>query len=135
MKTKLLLSSILLSLASVASADQCAYISEQEAKTAMQYLQPNDQVVYFCELCGDKIFQSEPIHDIKTLSVKQVDENDNLWEISVNGKGIDLAYTYLDTGHLNFVNMAVLSGCEAQGMTPHIKREPPHPRDDLNEAS
>lgn len=120
---KYLIATALLFTTSLAQADQCAYISEQEANNALSQLKPNSTVAYFCELCGDKDFQEAEDVIVKKLSVQEVDAENKQWEISINGKGIDLAYTYLHTGQSHYINLARLAGCEADSVTAHFEKK------------
>jgi hypothetical protein len=116
-----------LAIPAIARADQCALIPKSQALTAIAHLDPGNRIYEFCELCGDKQPRSVLINTVVLAS----DANPNLWEIKVNGKGIDLAYTYvnykgapLNYGRGKFsrpqVNLALISNCPADGYTPII---------------
>lgn len=105
--------------ANAALADQCAYISKPEALMAAAHLQLGQTIYNFCENCGDR--RPRPV-TVQALSVGTVDYQD-YWQVSVNGRGIDLAYTYLNMNPeqpRQQTNLALVVGCPTQGATPII---------------
>jgi hypothetical protein len=116
-----------LTIPTIAKADQCAYISKEQALRAIEHLEPGKQIYKFCELCGDKRPQPVLINNVSLTNVPGM----KFWEIKVNGRGIDLAYTYvnypgapLDRGGRKFVrpqvNLALISNCPADSFSPII---------------
>ncbi len=101
-----------------AYADQCALIPLEQAAKALNHLKPGSQYIPFCELCGDKDFHKHPAVTVKELSVvSETLNNDTLWEIKVNGTGIDLAYTYLRVQDGSYLNLSKLADCPSDGVT------------------
>lgn len=96
----------------IASADQCAYLDKQTATAAAQSILKGQDIKFLCEPCGETVASKV---DLKTLSINKVNI-ENFWEISINGKNIDLAYTFVDGK-----NLAIKSGCPVEGVSPLIK--------------
>lgn len=103
----------------MAVADQCAYVSQEIADNAMKILQKTDNYIDFCALCED----SFPIKiDIKSVEYKKVKDHD-LYELYINDKPIDLAYTYIQD-----INLGVKLKCSET-----LTGVPEHLQDYLNE--
>jgi hypothetical protein len=96
-----------------AMADQCAYISQGEAERAALLLQKGSVVAEYCELCGDT---TATVSTVKSVSVAKV-ANGQYSEVSVNGKGVDLAYLYLQVAPGKKVNVAQAVNCETLDAT------------------
>ena len=96
-------------------ADQCAYINQTEVRNALDFIKPNTQYIEFCEPCNDNDFYQKKTKTVKNLHINVVD--DQQWEIQVNGKGIDLAYTYVKYGKDTFINLSKLATCPSQGVS------------------
>jgi hypothetical protein len=97
-----------------ALADQCSYISKEQALKAIARLDIDQNLYFLCEPCGEKIPQ---LTKINHLSMEKVDYED-LWQIQVNNEGIDLAYVFVDYGvENNFVNLAAIANCPAQSVS------------------
>jgi len=99
--------------AGVAQADQCQWINETQAAKAQAILAEGPMVVKFCEPCKEegpgKAFLPDSV-EVKT-------PEGNFREISINGKAVDLAYTFVRTGPGRYENLALLAGCEASGVS------------------
>ncbi|MEL6930839.1 MAG: hypothetical protein AAFO95_19730 [Cyanobacteria bacterium J06600_6] len=103
-----------LALTTPAWADQCSYVSKEQAINAIARLNLNDKIYFLCELCGEDVPESA---QIKSLSMKTVDYED-YWQVEINGEGIDLAYVFADSGiESNFANLAMLADCPAEGVS------------------
>jgi hypothetical protein len=111
-----------------ANADQCMMIPKQQAIAAMSRLEPGQTIYSLCELCGER--KPQPI-TIKTIELIN-DPSSKLWEIKVNGREIDLAYTYVRSQDFNTrnprdaietnsqINLSIIAKCPAKGFTPII---------------
>jgi hypothetical protein len=113
-----------------AHADQCQLIPKQQALAAMNRLEPGQTIYSLCELCGESLPQKIVI---KTIELKH-DPDSKLWEIKINDRGIDLAYTYVKAIDLNIdrdkpernrstssqINLSIVAKCPAKGFTPII---------------
>ena len=95
-----------------AKADQCQLVGQKVAAQSVELILNAHRIDTFCELCGDEA--PTPVN-LTNVSVFKKD-GDWMWEVSLNGKTIDLAYTYV-----NGVNLAKVVGCETFGVTPIIK--------------
>lgn len=93
-------------------ADQCAYISKAQAKKAVKILLDAKSVKSLCEPCGET--NPETVK-VESLGLRKAGYQ-NYSEVVINDKGIDLAYTYV-----NGKNLAMLSGCPVQDVSPTIK--------------
>jgi hypothetical protein len=100
-------------------ADQCAYITKEQALIAISRLNIGDMIYLFCEPCGEKYPQ--PVR-IQSLSVEKVDYQ-NYWQVNINNQAIDLAYVFIpaEIDH-NFVNLAAIAACPASGVSPVLPR-------------
>ena len=101
-----------------ALADQCSYISKQQAIAAISRLSLNNTIYHLCESCGEKFAKKALIH---SLGANTVDYED-YWQIQVNGKGIDLAYVFVDSkldGQL--INLAIVADCKVEGVSATIR--------------
>ena len=110
-----------------ALADQCAYISKQQAITAISRLSLNDTIYYLCEPCGEKAAQEASIYSLGAGSVGYED----YWQVQVNKKGIDLAYVFVDSKlDDQLVNLAIAADCKVTGVSATIVRpaRPPQVR-------
>lgn len=109
-----------------ASADQCTLIPKQQAIAAMSRLEPGQTIYSLCELCGER--KPQPI-TIKTIELIN-DPGSKLWQIKINNREIDLAYTYVRSQDFNErrsrepietnsqINLSIIAKCPAQGFTP-----------------
>lgn len=100
-----------------ALADQCQLVGKSQALAALNYLSIGQTIYNFCELCGDKTPQPIQINKIAVTS----GEDGKLWQVAVNNKNIDLAYTYIRYEPKYQVSLAVITKCPTQGVTPVLK--------------
>lgn len=103
---------IALLLPSFAQADQAAYIDKNEAEIAVNVLQDHSVIRHFCEPCGDQTWTEETINSIES----QHTGYENYWEVLVNGKGIDLAYVYVETDG-GWRNVAIMLDIEVSDVS------------------
>lgn len=114
-KLFLIVSSYILLLGLPALADQCSYITKEQALISLSRLNVGQTLYLFCEPCGDKNPKSTVI---KSLSTETVGYQD-YWQVKVNQQGIDLAYTFVESGINNYLlNLAAIAGCPATGVSP-----------------
>jgi len=96
----------------LASADQCAYVTKAQADDALQLVAVGDDIVEFCEPCG------EGPQSVKVDTVTSAETGfENTWEVSVNGQGIDLAYTFIANGDGKWVNLSKMVDCPSEGVS------------------
>lgn len=112
-----------------AHADQCALVSEGQAKAAIEFIKTGEALGTLCEPCGDLVTElgGPSFPDVvETVALKEytLEHNQMYNEVIVNGKGIDLAYTYVVTarteGQTVSMNLAYLVGCYTEGVTPRF---------------
>jgi hypothetical protein len=111
-----------------ANADQCMLIPKSQAIAAMSRLEPGQKIYSLCELCGER--KPQPI-TIKTIELIN-DPGSKLWQIKINDRQIDLAYTYIRSQNFNDsrspdaietnsqINLSIIAKCPAKGFTPII---------------
>lgn len=111
----------LIALSFNALADQCQWVTEASAKKAVSLIKKSKKtsggVLDLCQLCGDTKAKEVVVNQIDVTNTGDAQLSK---EVSINGKGIDLAYTYVDVGNGTFVNLAKLSKCEATGVSGYI---------------
>lgn len=107
-----------LALSSAAFADQCAYITKQQAIAAVSRLEKGQTIYKLCEPCGEKVPQAVKINSVSAGTVGY----ENYWGVEVNEQNIDLAYTYINTNNNKDrkVNLATLARCPAQNVSRFI---------------
>ena len=114
-KIFLLISSYILLFSLPVLADQCSYISKEQALTSLSRLNVGQTLYLFCEPCGEKFPTSTVIESLSTATVGYQD----FWQVKVNKKGIDLAYTFVESGIDNYLlNLAAIAGCPAKEVSP-----------------
>lgn len=93
----------------------------------IQNLNDRDPVIFtevlrqsLCQNCGETIKGAQfstarNVRVLKSFGTYQ--------EISIAGKGVDLAYTYVKVAPKKYVNVATVIGCPATGMSKMITRQ------------
>ncbi len=121
--SNLLFASLALTVGTTALADQCAYVKKAQAESFAKSVSVGETLYELCELCGQSTETGTP----KALNVTSIGytpvAGTDYFEVQVNGRGIDLAYTYKKTAELErnnivLVNAALLVACPTQGVTP-----------------
>jgi hypothetical protein len=100
-------------LATPAFADVCAWNAKPVADAAVKMLSKGTAIQEFCAPCKDT--KAKRIV-VDTTAIEQRDPaSQSSYEIKVNGKGIDLAYTYtLATDRKAWKNLGFAVKCDAQ---------------------
>jgi hypothetical protein len=106
--------------AGAARADQCAWIDGATAARASAALAHHPKVVSFCEPCGDPA-PGEPAR-VGRVEVRAAEGGAS--EVFVDGRGLDLAYTYVQTSPHQYRNLAALAACPATGVSPTLRIDP-----------
>jgi hypothetical protein len=94
----------------LARADQCAFVSQQQANDALELVEPGATVV--CEPCGD----APATVRVESVSAAAAGVED-FWEVSINAAGIDLAYTFVENGDGKYVNLSKMVDCPSEGVS------------------
>lgn len=104
-------------LAPAAYADQCIYLNKDQAIAAFQRLNIGQNIYELCEPCGEKVPKTVAI---RSTAIQALPSPGN-WQVLVNGKGLDLAYTYVDYSKndrsRSRVNLAMLANCPASDVS------------------
>jgi hypothetical protein len=104
-------------LAGTARADQCQWVDAAVARRAEAILAHKPRVIAFCEPCGEQAPGMPAV--ARTVSVRT--PQDGYREVILDGRGIDLAYTYVQTSEARYRNLAELAGCPADGVSPRLE--------------
>jgi hypothetical protein len=97
-----------------ALADQCAYITKEQALLAVARLNVGQTIYELCEPCGETRPQAVGITSLAAETVGYED----YWQVKVNNSGIDLAYTFIQSGiNGQAVNLAGVAGCPASDVS------------------
>lgn len=76
--------------ASITLADQAAWITKAQAEKAVTLLKDKTQIRHYCNPCKDK---GDRVQDVNTVDLAKIEDED-FWEVKINGEGVDLAYVY-----------------------------------------
>lgn len=119
--TALLAVLAVLAVPSLALADQCAWVSAQQARDAAKAAVSGRKYIDYCEPCGDQIGRVRA-KVIETVSVKEASDGTSR-ELFVNGDAKDLAYVFVQTseGASGFENLAALAGCRTEGVSAKVE--------------
>ena len=98
-----------------AQADQCAAVSKEKAREAVEHVPAGATWASYCEPCGDK---APVLHKSSAGAVARTSSIQGLWEVAIDGKAVDLAYVYVSRPKDDkLVNLAALAGCETTGVS------------------
>jgi hypothetical protein len=95
---------------SILLADQYELISLDIANKSKKLLDDRGYMIGYCEPCGEK---NPSIVKINTMQIKP--EEGNNYVLEVNGKNLDLAYTYIKISGL-WKNLALYLGLNTEGV-------------------
>ncbi|MBI3074092.1 MAG: hypothetical protein HYY84_18435 [Deltaproteobacteria bacterium] len=114
MKRTLVVSSFVAGLltSGVAAADQCQAFDKALVEWATKLIKKGTRVVAWCKPCGEPKPTASKV--VRTVSSRRFD--DKLSELIVDGKSVDLAYLFVQTGKKMFTNVAKAVGCPATGI-------------------
>lgn len=82
---------ILMSCLAPAVADQAAYVSKANAMEAVAVINKTKIIKKFCAPCEDTAALEVAVRRVEAVDA----DYKNFWEVKVNDRGIDLAYTYI----------------------------------------
>lgn len=118
-------------------ADQAAWNPRDVAERAASRIEAEPTIRKFCAPCGESEWTAVPVRRVEVRN-----PSGNYFEVTVNGEGLDLAYTYVPEGD-RWRNLALAMGVEVSGVpeflpAPGDDPEPPatenHPLDRELEA-
>src|SRR5580698_8307823 len=107
----------------VARADQCQLVDSGTAVRALQLLHDHPNVLAYCEPCGDRA----PGEPLRANHVATDRDRSGSYQVVIDRREVDLAYTYVQTGPDRFENLAHLAGCPASGVSPTLAIHAPPP--------
>lgn len=103
-------------------ADQCAWNTTSDTKSAKELLENND-VMLWCQNCDEK--KPSNIFAVREVIIGKPDaklrEIKAILEYNKGETSLDLAYTYVRTASDIFTNLAQLVGCPSHGATTFIQ--------------
>ena len=114
---KTLTITIVLAMAGTAYADQCEWNDAKIAAKAKKLVEAHPKVIAFCEPCGEKA----PGIPEAVTSVEIGTPNPGYKDVRINGKPVDLAYTFIQTSPGTYRNLAMMAGCAASDVSPSLK--------------
>jgi len=107
---------------SFARADQCTIVDADAAHAAVELARDRATVSY-CEPCGDK---KPTATAVRTRSARVISSQTDA-RVAIDGKEVDLAYTFVQTGKTTWTNLALMVGCGAQGVSAFLTLKPAPP--------
>ena len=99
--------------ASVAYADQCAWITQAQAERAKTIIENHPKVIEYCEPCNEK----RPGKPYFAWTVEVEQQEGNYYQVLINGREVDLAYTFVAVSPTKYENLARKVGCPAVGVS------------------
>ena len=114
---------------SIARADQCTVV-DPDAADATVRLVTAGRVVDFCEPCGDPL--PAPSSAVVASVVVRTEANGRK-RVEIDGRDVDLAYVFVQTGKTTWTNVGLMVGCGAQKVSgflmlkPVVVAKPPPP--------
>jgi hypothetical protein len=117
------------SLAGAARADQCAWVTEEQAQAAAKILRAATRASDWCEPCGEH--SPKPPRAVTGVEVRPAGDG-QFREVVVNGEAVDLAYVFVERSPGSFENLAKAAGCPAEGVSASFREKgapkPPAPK-------
>lgn len=95
-------------------ADQCSFVTGNQALNAQERLEMDREFLAFCELFHD---EKPELEVAAQITVEKVDFRD-YWQVRVNDRGTDLAYTYVQLEpEGEHINLAAIVACPTINVT------------------
>jgi len=94
-----------------AIADQAAWVLKADADRAVQMIDPGTEIRAFCQPCGDSSWTSVIVNKIEVRNTSA-----KYFQIFVNGRGIDLAYYYINKDG-KWRNIAIFLGIDVSDVS------------------
>lgn len=118
---KKIIALLVLTISSVALADQCQLMDKEVGERAKLLLKNNSEIIQFCKPCGDKLANTkvEVVRNIKAIN------EGGYIELKLNNNPkvpFDMAYTYVKVAPNMFVNVAKVVGCPATDVPASISK-------------
>jgi hypothetical protein len=108
-------------LSTAARADQCAWVDEATAKAGAAVLTAGRRLIDYCEPCKGRN-KKAPVAIKADATVRPAGKSGDYFEVVVDGKGVDLAYVFveIDPKSKRFDNVAAKAGCPTRGVSESI---------------
>ena len=119
---KALVAAIVLTVPTLAYADQCELVDDAVATHAIDAIRAHGQpkLIEYCEPCGDRA-PGEP-HVIEHVAKQR--GADGYFSVTIDKREVDLAYTYVQTAPSTYENLALLAHCPTSGVRPSLLSGP-----------
>jgi hypothetical protein len=119
-----------------AHADQCAWTTRAQSEKAAELLHKGKMVVDWCEPCGEKAPRAKQVYAVESVKVAHPEGDGFYWELSINGKPVDLAYEFVMVAPNEFKNLASLASCPATGVSAgfHLNVDEANARPETSQA-
>ena len=118
---KAMMTSLLFIFSSTSMADQCVYNSKATATKAAELVSLSianaGGILNLCQLCGTNSPEEMGASQVEVVTSEGPE---TLYSVAVDGLEIDLAYTYVNINENTWVNLGVLSSCEATSVSLYI---------------
>lgn len=110
--------------AMTAKADQCQVVTQAQADAAVSILRASEQMLEFCEPCGDVSPSVSALvpGEISVRAWNGNNANATFYEVTVNGRAVDLAYVFVPGQNGYFDNLAQRVGCTTVGVSERLPR-------------
>lgn len=103
-----------------ALADQCRYVTKDQASKAAEVFRSKKRFFNFCKNCGDTSARG---YFVESASYEPVDDKhikEPLFEVLINKNGVtDFAYSYVKVDG-KYENVAMLAGCPVKGVDRYL---------------
>ena len=106
---------------SPAGADQCGVLEREAGERLLELVEEGDLVAELCEPCGETAPSWLRVRRIELVDWEPSSAEKPWVEVELNGRGVDLAYTYLRIAETRWRNLAGLVECEATDVSPEIE--------------
>jgi len=121
MKSMAIAFALVTGVATSAHADQCQLVDSGTAVRALQLLHDHPNVVTYCEPCGDRA----PSDVTNAAWVATERDRSGSYQVVIDRREVDLAYTFVQTDPDRFDNLAQLAGCPVSGVSTTLTIHPP----------
>lgn len=123
MKSLAIAFALVTGVATTARADQCQLVDSGTAVRALQLLHDHPNVVTYCEPCGDRA----PGDVTNAAWVATERDRSGSYQVVIDRREVDLAYTFVQTEPDRFDNLAQLAGCPVSGVSSTLTIHAPPP--------
>ncbi len=101
---------------SSAFADQAMVITSDDANAVVSILKEEKTILDYCEPCSNSKRTEVTIQSVDRVRFRPNDPSNDEWVVRVNGKKIDLAYTFFKNNGA-WENLAALMNIDVDGVS------------------